>query len=81
MVSKCANPRCSASFRYLHEGRIFSLECPRPEPGLSGWQEPAPHVERYWLCPSCSRDMILVLRNGRVIVQQFPVAAAGFQAA
>lgn len=30
MLSKCANPECSESFRYLHEGRIFHL-APTPE--------------------------------------------------
>ena len=25
MVSKCANPACSATFRYLHDGTLFHL--------------------------------------------------------
>lgn len=31
MLSKCANPDCSATFRYLHEGRVFRVE-PGPIP-------------------------------------------------
>lgn len=30
MLSKCANPKCSEIFRYLHQGKIFSL-APTPE--------------------------------------------------
>ena len=26
MLSKCANPECSAKFRYLHDGKVFRLE-------------------------------------------------------
>ena len=26
MLSKCANPGCSASFLYLHQGKLFRLE-------------------------------------------------------
>ena len=25
MLSKCANPACSAHFLYLHEGRVFRI--------------------------------------------------------
>jgi hypothetical protein len=26
MVSKCANPDCSAVFRYFHQGKLFRIE-------------------------------------------------------
>ena len=26
MLSKCANPDCSAKFRYLHDGKVFRVE-------------------------------------------------------
>jgi len=26
MISKCANPACSARFLYLHEGKLFRFE-------------------------------------------------------
>jgi len=28
MLSKSANPTCSASFRYLHNGKLFRVEKP-----------------------------------------------------
>jgi hypothetical protein len=59
MLSKCANPECSESFRYLHEGRIFHL-APTPEVRITmGKFQPALH-ERFWLCTRCSREMTLI---------------------
>jgi len=26
MLSKCANPTCSAQFRYLHDGKVFRVD-------------------------------------------------------
>ena len=26
MLSKCANPECSAKFRYLHDGKVFRVD-------------------------------------------------------
>jgi len=57
MLSKCANPACSARFRYLHEGRIFNLQFPQHAPGS---QESRPRVEHYWLCTPCSRTLKVV---------------------
>lgn len=59
MVSKCANPACLAPFRYLHEGRIFTVRGHGADL----------NVERYWLCSSCSESMTLVLKNGRVALR------------
>jgi hypothetical protein len=28
MLSKCANPKCTALFRYLHIGKLFRMEVP-----------------------------------------------------
>ncbi len=25
MLSKCANPKCNAQLRYIHEGRVFPI--------------------------------------------------------
>ncbi len=64
MVSKCANPACSATFRYMHEGRLFHLVVgPRsPEP-----EKEAP-FERFWLCDECSRKLTVVARPEGVLV-------------
>ncbi len=63
MVSKCANPACMAPFRYLHEGRIFTVRAHGAEHRPDGAD---PLVERYWLCSTCSDSMTLVLQSGRV---------------
>ena len=66
MVSKCANPACSAPFRYLHEGRIFTVRSDTPSHRSDGAD---PNVERYWLCSTCSNNLTLVLQNGRVTLR------------
>jgi hypothetical protein len=74
MLSKCANPACSESFRYLHQGRIFSL---LSGPGYSGVNAVWDHllesqVERYWLCDSCSQSMTVCRVNGHAVVRRLP---------
>src|ERR1022692_2231566 len=56
MVSKCANPACSTSFRYLHEGRLFhvAVGSTAPEPDRLAT------LERFWLCGECSGKMTVV---------------------
>jgi hypothetical protein len=66
MVSKCANPSCVAPFRYLHEGRIFTVRARETEHRPDGAD---PKVERYWLCSTCSDRMTLVLQSGRVLLR------------
>ena len=58
MVAKCANPACSATFRYLHEGELFAIESKTDSlrRGLPADPEYAsnPHKYQYfWLCSSC----------------------------
>ena len=66
MVSKCANPSCLAPFRYLHEGRIFTVRADVARHRPDGAD---PRVERYWLCSSCSDNMTLVLQSGKVLLR------------
>jgi len=57
MLSKCANPSCSASFRYFHQGKLFRMETDAPEQG-----SPARTVRRaefFWLCDNCVSGMTL----------------------
>lgn len=54
MLSKCANPTCSDTFRYLHEGRLFHVAV-----GLAP-SDQAASFERFWLCGTCSRKMTVV---------------------
>lgn len=62
MLAKCCNPSCAHSFRYLTEGKLFHLE------NDSARTPTDPSREYFWLCPSCSETMTLMLSNeGRVI--------------
>jgi len=59
MVSNCANPACSAIFRYLYDGQLFHL--PVQAPASAGADlEATPALESFWLCTECSRKMTLV---------------------
>jgi len=66
MFAKCANPRCSASFRHLHEGKLFTFEVRRKCSEESGYGPPAEvmgkvhglHGFRYaWLCDRCAKRL------------------------
>lgn len=67
MVSKCANPDCSAPFRYFHVGKLFRLET---MPGFDRrrslgddddlMSRPLRRVAFYWLCEDCAAKMTLV---------------------
>jgi hypothetical protein len=59
MVSKCANPACKTTFRYLHEGRIFTDHYHHRDSGSTS-------VERYWLCSTCCGNLTLVIEAGEV---------------
>lgn len=63
MLAKCANPTCFAPFRYLHEGRLFVLDC---LDGRCRNERLEAHGLRYfWLCDTCRRSMTVVARKGR----------------
>ncbi len=76
MVSKCANPDCSAVFRYLREGQLFNFEVTKNNPSRVAGVNAARNYERYWLCPSCSVNMTLIKDNGSVAVRPLAKAAA-----
>ena len=70
MVSKCANPGCSAPFHYLRDGKVFQLQIEgrlAPGPQLLHPAKPASHVEHFWLCGACSSIMTLLVDNGKVV--------------
>lgn len=64
MLSKCANPACTARFRYLREGRIFNL----PIPGESANSFFPKGVLHYWLCDRCKQTLKVVLVDGEIRV-------------
>ncbi len=67
MVSKCANTACSATFRYLHEGRLFHLTIESATPDKSVSYETAT-LERFWLCGECSRKLTVVSDSTGILV-------------
>jgi len=62
MLAKCLNPSCDARFRYLNQGRIFSIEMPASGHNASRGQTRVP--ERFWLCEDCCLTMKVVVDNG-----------------
>ncbi len=59
MLSKCANPTCSATFRYLREGKILLVESVPANPGNLA-ADCAPRREHFWLCDSCSKTLTII---------------------
>jgi hypothetical protein len=62
MLAKCANPACSATFRYLHEGMLFAIEykgdsLKRGPPADPEYAEKSKSPQNFWLCSSCCRAM------------------------
>ena len=75
MLSQCANPGCSETFRYLHEGKIFYL-APTPDVQIAlGMQSEALH-ERFWLCAPCSKEMTVIWDGMKAKVTRLPASAA-----
>lgn len=64
MLAKCLNPICSATFRYLSDGRIFHLEIPVP-----GDKSTFRRREYFWLCDDCCARFTVVLKNGTGALQ------------
>jgi len=64
MLAKCANPACSATFHYFHEGKLFAIESgidsqamgPRSDPEYTGRSR---CFQYSWLCSSCCRAMTI----------------------
>jgi hypothetical protein len=77
VLNKCANPSCSAQFRYLHQGKLFEVEIQYAESPTSGGQTKAVngkgHAERCWLCDDCAAHITLRFdaRRGAIMVSSF----------
>ncbi|MCU1306674.1 MAG: hypothetical protein JWN45_1369 [Acidobacteriaceae bacterium] len=57
MLSKCANPSCSTTLRYLRSGKLFKIEMEGPV--LVNGRKPVRKVEHFWLCGICSETQTL----------------------
>ena len=70
MISKCANPACSARFLYLHKGKLFHFvrEAQNQDEVLLGFDpsvlKRANGIDYFWLCETCSASMTLVHCRG-----------------
>jgi len=74
MLSKCANPECSAVLRYLHQGKLFYL-APTPDVQIAmGMQCPLLR-ERFWLCDRCAKEMTVIWIGTTVEVAPLPMKA------
>ncbi len=70
MLTKCANPACSAPFLYLHQGKLFRIEVE----GVTGddlsltsdsnRDNPSRRIEYFWLCDDCSKVMTITFEKG-----------------
>ena len=76
MLSKCANPNCAATFRYLHEGKLYVIDLRSDFARRRSFADPktagtCDKREYYWLCSTCCRHMtIRVNRDEEVPVRQ-----------
>lgn len=73
MLTKCANPKCFASFRYLHDGKVFMIQG-EGAAAISGLRPEQPNAgcvatssEYYWLCSTCSQTMTIVLDRHKTV--------------
>jgi len=70
MITKCANPACDNSFRYLRGGKLFLIE-PQPvrPPREAEFQENSQRCEYFWLCEQCARTTSITLdQSGHTVV-------------
>jgi hypothetical protein len=82
MLSKCANPICSASFKYFRQGKVFEVRSDSSHFAVSitagAVRESSNSVQHYWLCAKCSAKMtIAVNRNREILVLPLTVQARG----
>ena len=75
MLSKCANPGCSATFLYLSRGKLFRWETGGGATGESqtmdnGQQAKSAgrRIEFFWLCEDCASSVTLIFEKGNGVV-------------
>ncbi len=70
MLSQCANPGCTNRFRFMHDGRVFVLDCgvgAASEKSDKGWSASGRRVETFWLCAECARSWTVKFDGRRVV--------------
>lgn len=82
MLSKCANPICSAKFHYFHVGKLFRFDSESLEPHKVEFgadptsKKGVRRVEFFWLCPECCNRVTLSFQP-RIGVVAIPARSAG----
>ncbi len=70
MLSKCANPSCSAKFRYFHQGKLFRMETEADDANSRNSAKLSRRIEFFWLCDRCASEMTLTYDSrGSVLVK------------
>jgi hypothetical protein len=70
MISKCANPACSARFLYMHQGKLYRFEREAEDNAelMLGFdpivRKHSAGAQFYWLCENCAASMTLIRCKG-----------------
>ena len=70
MLSQCANPSCTNRFRFLHDGKVFVLDCgpnTASEKADEGWNAASRRVETFWLCAECAQSWTVKFDGRRAV--------------
>lgn len=75
MLSKCANPTCATTFRYLHEGKLYVIDLREPVRHKPRRSSNSGRLEYAWLCSSCSLYLTIQIDEefGARVVQKLEV--------
>jgi hypothetical protein len=73
MLHKCANPACTAIFRYMREGKMFYVETElfsTPDTGRPHGErrKRSRRLEHYWLCDECCVHITLTFDQHKGIL-------------
>jgi hypothetical protein len=77
MLSKCANPDCSAAFHYYGEGKLYEVrfedamlrEKAGRVPFDQEMKKPVKSFEHFWLCAKCADCMMVGIdRQNNVMI-------------
>ncbi len=92
MLSKCFNSKCSATFQYLGQGRLFRIDfseanrrspvAGKPNAKLASMCSKTYPIEHFWLCEKCAATMGLEISTAgevRVVLLDKPTAVPARQ--
>jgi hypothetical protein len=76
MLSKCANPACTEQFRYLHQGKLFTVHLAPDSCQVvsESWDDQDDVYERFWLCDKCCERFTVIWEGLRARIVELPAA-------